>query len=213
MIGAGVVFLAAAPAAYVLMLGTLFAAMFGLPLVPCVIGAALLSLFYIDKGGMRTVVFTDQVQFVLMYAGFIVMLAFLVARHGALPFLHASLPATHFTWHGGNPPQAILVWYFIALSALVDPGFWQRAYAARDPQVAKRGVLISIVCWIVFDFLTTFTGLYARAVLPHLADPVFAYPELARVTLPPLALGMFYLAMIATVMSTIDSYGFIAASN
>jgi len=42
------------------------------------------------------------------------------------------LPASHFTWHGGNPPQAILVWYFIALSTLVDPGFWQRAYAARD---------------------------------------------------------------------------------
>ena len=30
--------------------------------------------------------------------------------------------------------------------------------------------------------------------------------------LPPLALGMFYLGMIATVMSTIDSYGFIAAT-
>src|SRR5207249_2586970 len=33
-----------------------------------------------------------------------------------------------------------------------------------------------------------------------------------RITLPPFALGLFYLAMIATVMSTIDSYGFIAAS-
>jgi len=78
--------------------------------------------------------------------------------------------------------------------------------------VAKRGVLISIVCWIVFDFLTTTTGMYARAVLPHLQDPVYAFPELAKVVLPPLALGLFYLAMIATVMSTIDSYGFIAAS-
>jgi SSS family solute:Na+ symporter len=211
LLGALTVFVTSAPAAYVLMLGTLFAAMFGLPLVPCVIAAAVLSLFYIHRGGLRTVVFTDQVQFVLMYAGFAVMLVFLVARHGGLSFLVGALPATHFTWHGGNPPQAILVWYFIALSTLVDPGFWQRAYAARDPQVAQRGVLISVVCWIVFDFLTTTTGLYARAVLPHLRDPVFAFPELARVTLPPLALGLFYLAMIATVMSTIDSYGFIAA--
>src|SRR5262249_13644525 len=56
------------------------------------------------------------------------------------------------------------------------------------------------------------TGLYARALLPHLAQPVFAYPELARVTLPPVALGLFYLGMIATVMSTIDGYGFIAAT-
>jgi SSS family solute:Na+ symporter len=212
LMGALAVFVTSAPAAYVLMLGTLFAAMFHLPLAPCVIAAALFSMFYIDKGGLRTVVFTDQVQFVLMYVGFIVMLVFLVARHGGLGFLERSLPASHFTWNGGNPPQAIIVWYFIALSALVDPGFWQRAFAARDPRVARNGVLWSVAFWILFDFLTTSTGMYARAVLPHLKDPVFAFPELARVTLPPVALGLFYLAMIATVMSTIDSYGFIAAT-
>ena len=212
LLGAIAVFVISAPAAYVLMLGTLFAAMFGLPLVPCVIAAALLSLFYIQRGGLRTVVLTDQVQFVLMFAGFFLMVGFLVAKHGTLAFLVPRVPPSHFWWHGGNPPAAIFVWYFIALSALVDPGFWQRAYAARDPRVAKRGVLWSIVCWIVFDFLTTTSGIYARALLPHLKDPVFAFPELARVTLPPFALGIFYLAMIATVMSTVDSYGFIAAT-
>ena len=211
LVGAFTVFVTSTPAAYVLMLGTLFAAMFDLPLLPCVVGAAVLSLFYIYNGGLRDVVFTDQVQFVLMYAGFFVMLGFLVAQHGGLAFLARSLPPAHFTWNGGSPPAAILVWYFIALSTLVDPGFWQRAYAARDPKVARNGVLLSVGCWIVFDFLTTTTGLYARAVLPRLADPVYAFPELARVTLPPLALGLFYLAMIATVMSTVDSYGFIAA--
>ena len=77
---------------------------------------------------------------------------------------------------------------------------------------AKRGVLISIAFWILFDFMTTTTGLFARALLPNLKDPVFAFPELARATLPPFWLGIFYLAMIATVMSTIDSYGFIAAT-
>jgi SSS family solute:Na+ symporter len=212
LMGALAVFVVAQPAAYVLMLGTLFAAMTGLPLVPCVVAAALLSVFYIDKGGLRTVVLTDRVQFVLMYLGFVLILVFLVAQHGALPFLRQNLPATHFAWHGGNAPGAIFVWYFIALSALVDPGFWQRAYAARDPKVARDAVLWSVVCWAVFDFLTTATGLYARALLPHLKDPVFAFPEVARITLPPFALGLFYLAMIATVMSTIDSYGFIAAA-
>jgi SSS family solute:Na+ symporter len=212
LMGALAVFVTSAPAAYVLMLGTLFAAMFQLPLVPCIVAAALFSVFYIDRGGLRTVVFTDQVQFVLMYLGFILMLVFLVARHGGPAFLHQHLPSSHFTWHGGNPPAAILVWYFIALGTLVDPGFWQRAYAARDPRVAKHGVLWSIAFWFLFDFLTTTCGLYARALLPALRDPVFAFPELARITLPPVALGLFYLGMIATVMSTIDSYGFVAAT-
>lgn len=210
--GALAVFITATPAAYVLMLGTLFAAMFGLPLVPCVVAAAAFSVFYVHRGGLRGVVVSDQVQFALMYLGFVVMLGFLVAEHGGLGYLRAHLPADHWSWNGGNPPQAIFVWYVIALGTLVDPGFFQRAYAARDPQVARRGVLISVAFWVVFDFLTTTTGLYARAVLPHLADPVQAFPELARRALPPVALGLFYLGLIATVMSTIDSYGFIAAT-
>lgn len=212
LVGALAVFVQSAPAAYVLMLGTLFAAMFGAPLVPCVIAAAVLSVFYVDRGGLRAVIFTDQIQFALMYGGFAVLLAFLFGKHGGLPFLVPRVPHTHFVWHGGNPPGAIFVWYFIALSTLVDPGFFQRAYAARDAGVAQRGVLWSIAFWILFDFMTTAAGLYARALLPNLADPVFAFPELARITLPPVALGLFYLGMIATVMSTIDSYAFIAAT-
>jgi len=73
-------------------------------------------------------------------------------------------------------------------------------------------VFWSVAFWIQFDFMTTATGLYARALLPELKDPVFAFPELARITLPAGALGLFYLGMIATVMSTIDSYAFIAAT-
>jgi hypothetical protein len=79
--------------------GTLFAAMFQ----PA--GAARAAAFWcstsIAAGLHRGV--TDQVQFVLMYAGFVVVLAFLVARHGGLGFLEQHT-ASHFTWHGGNPP-------------------------------------------------------------------------------------------------------------
>lgn len=210
--GAAVVFLQSVPAAYVLMLATLFASMFGAPLVPCIVAAAVLSLFYIQRGGLRSVVLTDQVQFVLMFAGFFLIVGVLVVRYGGLSFLQARLPAEYFTWHGGNPPQAILVWYFVALGTLVDPAFWQRAYAAENPRTARRGVLWSIVCWAIFDFLTTSTGMYARALLPGLENPVFAFPEVAQATLPPGALGIFYIAMIATVMSTVDAYGFIAAT-
>jgi len=212
LVGAVAVFLNAAPAAYVLMLGTLFAAMFGGPAAPWVVAAAVLSVFYVDRGGLRTVIFTDQVQFVLMYGGFVLLLGFLVAQHGGMGFLHSHVPSSHWVWHGGNGAAAVIVWYVIALGTMVDPAFWQRAYAARDPRVARNGVLWSIAFWIVFDFLTTACGLYARALLPHLADPVYAFPRLANMTLPPVALGLFYLGMIATVMSTIDAYAFIGAT-
>ena len=212
LVGAGAVFVNAAPAAYVLMLGTLFAAMFGGPAAPWIVAAAVLSVFYVDRGGLRAVIFTDQIQFVLMYGGFVILLVALFAQHGGVPFLTPRVPATHWVWHGGNGPAAVIVWYIIALGTMVDPAFWQRAYAARDAKVARNGVLVSILFWIFFDFMTTSCGLFALALLPELADPVYAFPKLANMTLPPVALGLFYLGMIATVMSTIDSYAFIAAT-
>ena len=212
VVGASAVFVSSAPAAYVLMLGTLFAAMFGGPAAPWVVAAAVLSVFYVDRGGLRAVIFTDQIQFVLMYGGFALLLGSLVVQHGGMAFLGPRVPASHWVWHGGNGAAAVIVWYVIALGTMVDPAFWQRAYAARDPDVAKRGVLWSILFWAGFDFMTTACGLYARALLPALPDPVYAFPRLAEITLPPLALGFFYLGMIATVMSTIDSYAFIAAT-
>ncbi len=212
LVGAVAVFVNAAPAAYVLTLGTVFAAMFGGPSAAWVVAAAVLSVFYVDRGGLRTVIFTDQVQFALMYGGFAILLAFLVSHHGGIGFLSPRVPASHWVWHGGNGPAAVIVWYVIALGTMVDPGFWQRAYAARDPRVARNGVLWSIAFWILFDFMTTTCGLYARALLPRLEDPVYAFPTLANLVLPPVALGLFYLGMIATVMSTIDAYAFIAAT-
>ena len=212
LVGAVAVFVTAAPAAYVLILGTLIAVMTGLPFAACVAGGAVLSVFYIQRGGLPTVVRTDAFQFALMFGGFIVMVAVLFSRYGGTGFLGLGLPADHWTWHGGNPPQAVLVWYFIALGTLVEPAFWQRAFAARDPGVARRGVLISVLFWMFFDFLTTTTGLYARALLPALDDPVRAFPALAQAVLPPGLLGFFFVGLLATVMSTIDSYGFVAAT-
>jgi SSS family solute:Na+ symporter len=210
-LGAVLVFLYAAPAGYVLMLGTLLAIGLGWPLWFGTALGTLLSIMYLFRGGLRSIVITERIQFVLMFGGFAVIIPFLVARYGGLDFLRANLPASHWTWHGGNDPQAIFVWYVLAMITLVEPAFYQRCYAAKTPAVARNGILVSIGFWMMFDFMTTLVGLYARAALPTLADPVAAYPVLAVEVLPSIALGLFMLGMLATVMSTVDSYAFVAA--
>ena len=211
--GAVVIQVLSSPAPYVLMLGVLLQLIFDVPLTPAIVVGAALSMAYSIRGGLRSVVRADAVQFVLMYLGFLIALPLLVARYGGLAFLKAHTPATHWVWHGGNPPQYVFVWYLIALQTLVEPTFYQRSFAAADEQVARRGVLISIGFWMLFDFLTTATGLYARALLPNLADPVAAYPALAVDILPPVVRGLFYLGLLATVMSTVDGYTFIGGVN
>ncbi len=209
--GAALLFLYAAPAAYVLILGTLFELGFGWPLWFGTTIGTLFSVIYLFRGGLRSIVITERVQFVLMFGGFAIILPFLVSRYGGLSFLKAHVPASHWVWHGGNDPQFVFVWYALAMITLVEPAFYQRCYAARSPSVARNGILISILFWMIFDFMTTAVGLYARAVLPDLADPVQAYPALATQVLPPVALGLFTLGLLATVMSTVDSYAFVGA--
>jgi len=210
-IGSVFVFLYAMPASYVLMLGTLLGIAFGWPLwFGIVIGTAF-SVMYLFRGGLRSVVITERIQFVLMFGGFAVILPYLFARHGGIGFLRAHLPASHWSWTGGNAPGYVFVWYVIAMSTLVEPAFYQRCYAAKTPRTARNGILVSILFWMFFDFMTTTVGMYARAVLPHLEDPSLAYPMLAQLELPSIALGMFTLGMLATVMSTVDSYAFVSA--
>jgi len=157
------------------------------------------------------VVRTEKLQFILMYAGFALILYFAVAKFGGFAFLKQNLPATHLVWHGGNSPLFIFVWYFIAMSTLIDPTFYQRCFAAKDERTARNGILISVLCWALFDFMTTATGLYARAILPELSNAVESYPRLALEVLPRGARGIFYVALFAIIMSTVDGFAFTSA--
>ncbi|MEA3296699.1 MAG: sodium:solute symporter family protein [candidate division Zixibacteria bacterium] len=210
--GAVVIYVMTVPAAYVLMLGVLCQYLFGWPMWVGVSAGTLFSIVYVFSGGFKSVVRTDLFQFVLMFTGFTVLLVALNIGYGGIDFVMDRVPETHLTWHGGNSGWYVAVWYVIALATLIEPAFYQRCYAARTSSVARRGIFISIICWTVFDFLTTSCGLYARAILPDLADPVAAYPALALHVLPAGLMGLFALALLSTVMSTVDSYSFLAAS-
>jgi SSS family solute:Na+ symporter len=165
--GAFFIFVLATPAPYVLMIGVLCRMLLGWPLWLGTILGALLSMIYAFRGGLAAIVRTEIFQFLLMYAGFIIILVFAVRQFGGMEFLQAALPPTHLTWHGGNSPQYVFVWYFIAMSTLVDPNFYQRCYAAKNETVARNGILISVLCWMFFDFMTTTTDCM-RAILPNL---------------------------------------------
>ncbi|MDP8229420.1 MAG: sodium:solute symporter family protein [Candidatus Electryoneaceae bacterium] len=210
--GALIVFIKTVPAAYILMLGVLLQLLFGWQLWFGVIVAVVISSGYVLIGGFRTVVKTDKLQFSLMYGSFIVILAILFARYGGLSFLRESVPATHFVWHGSKTAGYVISWYFIALSTLVEPAFYQRCFAAQTPQIAKRGLLISILFWFSFDFMTTTTGMFSRAILGDGIRAVNAFPLLADHILPPGLKGLFLVGLITTIQSTIDSYSFLAAS-
>ena len=210
--GSIIIYLMTVPAAYILQLGILCQHLFHWSFAVGVLLGTLFSIVYVYAGGFNSLVRIDLYQFVFMFAGFILVFAFLTSSFGGLGFLQSHLPAEHFTWHGGKSGWYVATWYFIALETLMEPAFFQRCFAAKNVSVARRGIFLSILCWAIFDFLTTSCGMYARAILPNLKDPIASFPLLATEVLPVGLAGLFALAQLVTVMSTVDSYSFIAAS-
>lgn len=211
VLGAFLTFILMTPAPYILMLSIFLQMLFGWSLALSIAVTALVAISYLFWGGFRSDIRTDVFEFVVMFLGFAVILPYAYAQYGGFEFLAESLPPLHLTWHGGNSAQFIAVWFFIALWTLVDPAFHQRCYAAKDGRTARNGILVSIGFWFVFDAMTAAAGLYARAALPGLADPLTAYPMLAEAVLPPVAKGLFYCGMLATIMSTLNTLAFVSA--
>ena len=212
MLGGVLTFVLVTPAAYVLMLGLLAELVFGVHLAISVVVTTVLAVCYLYWGGFRSDVWANAFEFVMMFLGFALILPFAYSKFGGLAFIEQHVPPLHLTWYGGNSWQFILVWFFIALWTLVDPAFHQRCYAAKDGKTAQRGILLSILFWFCFDFMTSAAGLYARAALPNIPNPAFSYPLLAEITLPSVAKGLFYIGMLATIMSTLSSLMFISAT-
>jgi SSS family solute:Na+ symporter len=212
VLGAGLTFLLTTPAPYVLMLAVLLQLVSGWSMFACLLVGTAATTVYLFLGGFRSDVYTDVLEFVLMFAGFAVILPFAYSTFGGLEFIRNNVPPLHLTWTGGNSIQFIIVWFLIALWTLIDPAFHQRCYAAKSGEVAQKGILVSIVFWFVFDAMTATAGLYARAALPGLGNPVMSYPMLAEMTLPSVAKGMFYIGMLATIMSSLNTLAFVSAA-
>lgn len=207
------IFVLVSPAPYILMLGFIFQYLTGGSghFLIYATAVALFSVFYVSFGGFSAVIRTDMLQVVLMFGGFILLIWCAHIEFGSMITLWETVPDTFRDITGGHSLQYILVWFFIALWTFVDPSFHQRAAAAKSPKTAQRGILISIVLWSAFDFLTLFSGMYGWAILGgDLSEPLMVYPYLANEILPIGIKGLFFVAILATIMSTLDSYLFLS---
>lgn len=206
------IFMLVSPAPYLLMAASLVSMVFKVNMIASLIITAFLSMIYLFRGGYRSDLYTDAVEFFVMFGGFIVMLVWAVMNLGGSDYLLTNLPAEHLSFTGGASPGYISAWFLIALWTFTDPGFHQRCYAARSGEVAKKGILWSILLWMLFDFLTTSVGLYARAALPGLDKPAMSFALLAEKILPAGIKGIFFAGMFATILSTLNSFMFLSAS-
>lgn len=212
MVSSLIVFILVSPAPYLLMIGNLFSLLFNIKLIYGLIIGVLLTFIYLFKGGFKSDLYTDVFQFFVMFFGFGVALIFTTKNYGGFEFLKNNLPSSHLSFSGNVSITYLIIWFLIALWTFADPGFHQRCYAAKNKNVAKWGIIISIFLWALFDFLTTTTGLFARALLPDLKNPINSFPLFAEKFLSSGLKGIFISAMFATIFSTLNSFLFLSGT-
>lgn len=199
------------PVAYIISVGIIVRSFTDIPLGLSMAIGTLTVILYSSWGGFRAVVFSDLIQFFVMCLAVFLVIVFSYSLYGGFDYLVANLPAHHFHPTSDMGLAKTLVWGFIALSTLVDPNFYQRCFAATTSKVAKKGILISTVIWVGFDLCTTFGAMYARAAMPD-ASSNGAYVDYAISILPSGVRGLFLAGILATVLSTLDSYLFLAST-
>jgi SSS family solute:Na+ symporter len=212
LISSILIFILVSPAPYLLMLGQIISLIFDIPILYSLLIAIMVSTIYLFKGGYTSNIWADAFSFFVMFLGFVIIVIVAYNNFGGIEYLEQNLPGTHLSFSGGTSITFVVVWFLIALWTFTDPGFHQRCYSAKSGKVAKWGIIISVLFWIFFDFLTNTTGLFTRAILPNLKNPVMAFPFLAEKILSPGLKGIFFAALIATILSTLNSFMFLSAT-
>jgi SSS family solute:Na+ symporter len=185
------------------------------------IGAILLggiALVYTLWGGLWAVAITDTIQFVLMCITLAIAIPILLIELGGFDAIALVAPEGYFAPLGGIPIWLMIAYAATGISILVDPGYYQRIFAARSPQQARNAMLISLGIWIAYDWLVTAGGMLARAGVAagvisadiHSNDALLVAVTMA---LPVGLTGIFLAGVLATAMSTIDSYTLVSGSN
>lgn len=212
-VGAGLLFALGAPSAHVVMLGTLVQVLTGWPFAVCLAVGLVFGLAFVVKGGLLSDVRVSALSFIAMYAGFA---AVLFTCMSLMPWSEAvsnlATPELR-SFTGGQGWISILSFMLLGAWTLIDPGFHQRVASAGSVGVARRGLTISILCWMVFDLLSIGTGVYALALMPNLPEnPVAIFPAFGAEVLPSGLFGLFLCGMTGTIVSALVGYALVSGS-
>lgn len=213
VVGALILFCLAVPAAHSLMLGSLLQSFTGWDLRISVLVATLVGSLFLYKGGLLADVRVGMLAFLMMYLGFVVIDVYCLATHPLSTVLPTLQEQGKLSFTGGVGWIAILSFFVLGAWTLVDPAFHQRVASSDSPELGKKGVLISIGFWFLFDILSITAALYAIALAnPAPSDPKLLYPVFGSQILPSGLRAIFFCGMLGTILSAMVGYSLVSGA-
>lgn len=172
---------------------------------------AVLAGIYTLFGGLRAVVVTDAMQAVLMIVGAALIFWIGLDKVGGWAALVDGLDAARLRLVK-PADDGFLPWPGILGVVLLGFYYWtlnqyfvQRALAARTLDQGRKGALFGGLLKLPNVFLMIVPGMIAVVLLPNLDTPDRVFPVLAFEVLPLGLRGLVLTALLAAIMSSLDS--------
>jgi SSS family solute:Na+ symporter len=185
--------------------------MFGLDMWTSVFILAVTTVLYTSAGGLKAVVYTDTIQSIILLIGTTAITWIALDKVGGFSGLREALPPEMFKmikpaddpempWTGLVVGVPILgLWYWCTDQVIV-----QRVLGAKNIHQARMGSLFAALLKLTPVFLFVLPGLCARVLFPDI-EAKAAFPTLVTELLPNGLVGLVAAALIAALMSSIDS--------
>jgi SSS family solute:Na+ symporter len=183
----------------------------------------IIAVVYTVLGGLKAVIYTDTIQWIVLMAGFIFIgLPISYFHVGGWEAIKSTLPNEYFSltnlsWQGfANWGITILPIWFVGMT------LYQRIFASSDVKSAKKAWFIAgLFEWPIMAFMGVSLGLLAKVAFEQglivesveTLDPEMGLPILLSTVLPPGIMGLMMSAYFSAVLSTADSCLMAASGN
>jgi SSS family solute:Na+ symporter len=186
--------------------GKLASAAFDLDLTTAVLTMSVVIVVYTALGGLQAVVYTDTVQWGILFIGLIALgLPLGFSAVGGWAGIREALPPEYLSL--GNLSALQLATWMVTIVPIwfVAMTLYQRIHASKDVATARRAwFMAGLLEYPAMAFIGATLGMFARVLYPA-ADPEMGLPLLIRDVLPVGATGLVLAAYFAAIMSTADS--------
>ncbi|CDQ38620.1 MULTISPECIES: sodium:solute symporter family protein [Virgibacillus] len=188
--------------------GNLFTEITGISFTILIIIFAAISLLFVLPGGLASVAWTDFVYGCFMLVLSIASGLYMLNMAGGWSGISANVPNNLVSFPEGLGAvglSTIVLWIFaIFPGALTNQMSYQRIYAAKDANTAKRGFIIAAIVGVISGVWASFMGIAILSQNPGLSNPEMASGWFLT-QIPTWFLSIYAAFIIATIMSTVSS--------
>lgn len=182
-------------------------------LYPACIALALFAGIYTAAGGLAAVVYTDVIQAIILLIGscFVTYYCFAEVDFNWLNVtsqvdasqlkLFLPLDDPNLSWLGTLTGVPILGFYFWCTNQFIT----QRMLGAKSLKHARWGAIFAGFLKLIVLFIMVLPGVMAAVFIPGLEKGDMVFPTLIKELLPTGVMGIVLAALIAALMSSIDS--------